>query len=252
MREESMPLVCQLGPEALVLLGDPNQLGPFTASEQIAESFMERAVRAGASYTMLDTQYRMPSDIGQLVSNTWYDGRVQNGVERGEASIRWVNHEQPEAKLDSSFINTHEAIVTRNLLEGLRVTHPDATIMVISFYKAHVNWLEKALAPVLKACDRIATVDACQGTEADIVILNCVRSGASTVGFTDHPNRLNVAMSRAKQGCFVVGNKRHLCRLSLMWATVAAQIPTGMDTAMPLAAHPPYDPEYPVWAPMVA
>lgn len=42
------------------------------------------------------------------------------------------------------------------------------------------------------------TIDTCQGGEADIVFLDMVRSDATD--FTDDPNRLNVAITRARQG----------------------------------------------------
>jgi superfamily I DNA and/or RNA helicase len=45
--------------------------------------------------------------------------------------------------------------------------------------------------------------------EAGIVIIACVRSNrVGRIGFLNHPNRLNVAISRAQHRLIIVGNKR--------------------------------------------
>lgn len=59
---------------------------------------------------------------------------------------------------------------------------------------------------------RILTVDQAQGSEADVVFLSCVRSnGKRTVGFLGNPNRMNVAVSRARERIVVVGDSSTLC-----------------------------------------
>jgi len=58
---------------------------------------------------------------------------------------------------------------------------------------------------------RICSVDQAQGSEADVVVLSCVRANAdATVGFLKNPNRLNVAVSRARERLVIVGNERTL------------------------------------------
>lgn len=54
---------------------------------------------------------------------------------------------------------------------------------------------------------RIATVDNFQGEEAKIIIVSLVRSNESrNVGFLNVPNRINVLLSRAKHGMYLIGN----------------------------------------------
>ncbi len=48
------------------------------------------------------------------------------------------------------------------------------------------------------------TVDRFQGREADLVMISMRNTGR--VGFLDSPNRLNVAITRARQQLVVVGN----------------------------------------------
>lgn len=54
---------------------------------------------------------------------------------------------------------------------------------------------------------KIFTVDKFQGQEADVVFLSMVKSGNATLGFMDSPNRLNVALTRAKFQRIIVGSR---------------------------------------------
>lgn len=50
----------------------------------------------------------------------------------------------------------------------------------------------------------INTVDSFQGSEKDIIIISCVRDSSNS--FLQNPNRLNVALTRAKQALYIIGN----------------------------------------------
>ncbi|KAH9052543.1 hypothetical protein EDB87DRAFT_1570453 [Lactarius vividus] len=72
---------------------------------------------------------------------------------------------------------------------------------------------------------RIGTVDTFQGQEAKIVIISLVRNsgvfeeGRASIGFLKSSNRINVALSRAKHGLYILGNASNL-RRSETWRTV--------------------------------
>ena len=70
---------------------------------------------------------------------------------------------------------------------------------------------------------RIVTVDAAQGSEADVVVLSCVRCNRQrNLGFITDKNRLCVALSRAKDQLIVVGSRRTLS-VDRVWSCVARE-----------------------------
>ncbi|OSX56354.1 hypothetical protein POSPLADRAFT_1037619 [Postia placenta MAD-698-R-SB12] len=72
---------------------------------------------------------------------------------------------------------------------------------------------------------RLGTVDIFQGQEAKIVIVSLVRNsgtyetGSASIGFLKSSNRINVALSRAKHGLFILGNAANL-RKNDTWSTI--------------------------------
>jgi len=60
----------------------------------------------------------------------------------------------------------------------------------------------------LNRCIRLATVDNFQGEEAEVVIISTVRNNTKgRTGFLKISNRVNVMISRAKHGMFILGSK---------------------------------------------
>ena len=49
-------------------------------------------------------------------------------------------------------------------------------------------------------------MDGFQGSERDVIIISCVRGGGAGIGFLQHKERLNVALTRARYSLVVVGN----------------------------------------------
>ncbi|EKU21967.1 prematurely terminated mrna decay factor-like protein, partial [Nannochloropsis gaditana CCMP526] len=61
---------------------------------------------------------------------------------------------------------------------------------------------------------KVSTVDAFQGAEREVILYSCVRTGG--LGFLDSPNRLNVAITRARRHLVLVGNAQALVMLSVL------------------------------------
>jgi len=82
----------------------------------------------------------------------------------------------------------------------------------------------------------VKTIDDVQGEEYDIVLLSVVRSrtevqdsfskknAGKRIGFIGKEDRIIVALSRAKQGMVVFGNREHLCSYSREWQRVFEQL----------------------------
>ena len=77
---------------------------------------------------------------------------------------------------------------------------------------------------LLKAL-RIATVDNFQGEEAKVIILSLVRSNPEKkCGFLRTSNRINVALSRAQHGMYIIGDSQTASHKVDMWAQVVAML----------------------------
>lgn len=71
---------------------------------------------------------------------------------------------------------------------------------------------------------RVATVDNFQGEEAKIIIISLVRSNPQNkCGFLSTSNRINVLLSRAKYGMYIIGNS-NTCLGVPMWKSVIERL----------------------------
>jgi len=59
---------------------------------------------------------------------------------------------------------------------------------------------------------KVNTVDSYQGQESDIVILSCVRSRTTKLGFLQDKRRLNVSITRARYSLIIFGDSETLCK----------------------------------------
>lgn len=98
---------------------------------------------------------------------------------------------------------------------------------------------------LLKAL-RLATVDNFQGEEAKVVIISLVRSnGDRNCGFLKTSNRINVLLSRARHGMYIVGNSDTATSVR-MWADVVQILENRgqIGTSLPLCC--PRHPDTPI------
>lgn len=232
------------GVRQLVLVGDHCQLGPVVmckkaAKAGIGQSLFERLVVLGIRPIRLQVQYRMHPALSMFPSNIFYEGSLQNGVTETERILpgiefNWPQPEKPSffwsttgqeeiSSSGTSYLNRTEAsniekLVTKFLKMGLK---PDQ-IGVITPYEGQRAYIvqymqhQGSLHAKLYLDVEVASVDAFQGREKDIILLSCVRSNEHQgVGFLSDPRRLNVALTRAKYGLIIVGNPKLLSRQPL-------------------------------------
>ena len=89
---------------------------------------------------------------------------------------------------------------------------------------------------------RLATVDNFQGEEAKVIIVSLVRSNNNCkVGFLRTENRINVLLSRAQHGMYVIGNTKTYLNVG-MWTDVHQQLSgmnaTGQSIVLCCPRHP--------------
>ncbi len=211
----------------------------------------------GARTVTLDTQFRMHPVIGEFVSKHFYKNKLSSGdlphehfahgiEEYRGTHISWL-HVPYSAGREHDGKSKKRPAEAEELAEEVSricVENPELSIGIISFYKAQVNEIFRALSETstplteydqekMKIKDsfrslpndsqkerlRIGTVDAFQGMEFDVVFLSITRSNniplaedksswARKYGFITIQSRLCVACSRAKKLLIIVGDKK--------------------------------------------
>lgn len=182
-----------------------------------------------------------PDFIGNKASR--YHG-INSGVITPETHVVWIDSSSPEMLDGTSRVNYGEVEIIRRLLTRLNESESfheynskwdsaeDQQIGLISFYGKQLRLLRDMTRefnseelPI-----RVSTVDRFQGMERNIIIVSMVRSHCiqtekdqkpnfeqypeygyakqEDLGFAQSPNRLNVALSRAKRLLIIVGDSK--------------------------------------------
>ena len=134
---------------------------------------------------------------------------VLNGKEAFDGTSRF-NLEELEAtkeilkKLMKETINPEKVSVAAIFPYGAQISR---------FHKNNIQLINEA-KKLFKSFE-IDTVDAFQGKEADIVLLNTVVADSSKRNFLNDFRRINVSMSRAKDKLIIFGNCKVLSRIDM-------------------------------------
>ncbi|KAI6040717.1 P-loop containing nucleoside triphosphate hydrolase protein [Pisolithus marmoratus] len=162
-----------------------------------------------------------------------------------QSNVIFVHHNQPEdedkrisdradAGSASSKQNTYEVKMVLRIVRYLaQQGYGSDNIVILTPYLGQLSNLRDALKnetdPILNDLDssdlsraglltdvnskkkktriRLATIDNYQGEESDIVVASLCRSNSSnSIGFMGSPERLNVLISRARNGLILIGN----------------------------------------------
>lgn len=246
----------------VILLGDHKQIPP-SAQEEVCErtvdggysdellkkSFFqylyEKASFPKENKILLDTQYRMPSEIAEILSGWFY----KNNYKSFEGNRNLITQlpemfqkpfviittsDSDEKKEEKEIIekekktyNTYEASIIAKLIKViLNTVNPNSNekknfkpydIGIISPYKYQVKVIRDELSKNCPEFERdemssiVATLDSYQGQERPIIIFSFVRSNDKEpderrVGFLCELRRLNVALSRCQKQLILIGD----------------------------------------------
>jgi superfamily I DNA and/or RNA helicase len=183
----------------------------------------------------------MAPPIGNLVSTTFYGGKLHNGAraipdlyqnapDALRSPVTWLDtsplggRAYHQSDRGVSIYNRCEAEQVIEVLKQISSSGPflaslcelkdkeDALVGVICMYAEQKRLIRQKFNQEIwtegfKELVKIDTVDSYQGKENRIIILSLTRSDkARTPGFLRTPNRINVAMSRAMDRLLIIGN----------------------------------------------
>jgi uncharacterized protein len=233
-------LAVSAGAKSLVLLGDPQQLEqpqqashPPGAEASALEHLLGGAKTIAADRGLfLHQTRRLHPDICKFTAEAFYEDRLSSapGLERqavvapaesaaaalGANGLVYVPvaHDGNQSRADDEVVAI-VALVAALTAEGVLWRDKDgeerpleaSDLMIVAPYNAQVTALAERLPDV-----RVGTVDKFQGQQAPVVIVSLTTSTPEDaprgMDFLYSANRLNVATSRAKALCVLVGNAR--------------------------------------------
>jgi superfamily I DNA and/or RNA helicase len=178
-----------------------------------------------------------------------YHGLDIKGLIDHDTHVLFINTTSPEMLDGKSRVNYGEVETLDHLLTRFESSstfkkylskfsrEEDKQIGIISFYGKQIRQLKLVAFEHKEIPTRVSTVDRFQGMERNIVIVSMVRSNIiqsfknqqpdkkrypkygypeqHSLGFAQSPNRLNVALSRAKRLLIIVGNREHFSNLEI-------------------------------------
>ncbi|EYC12821.1 hypothetical protein Y032_0045g1108 [Ancylostoma ceylanicum] len=232
-----MALLARYKNARFTLVGDSEQLPPYVgiqtmpkAVELCSRSSLDVANRRGSIPTCtIQTVYRPHSELMALNSEVFYHKELTSGTSIEHRMTELQQLRMPNQDISVAFNdipsfstqsatrshkNEDEARTVQSLVEFLFTKgFEKGDITVICLYKDQKLLCDRTLAETGVA---VGMVDSAQGTERMIVILCTTRTDAGSTSnmpfFTD-PERLNVALSRAREGLFITGSASCLRRM---------------------------------------
>ncbi len=199
--------------EKYVLAGDHLQLPPTVLSQQAIRLGFNRSIleccmgRVPHSW-LLNTQYRMRAAIAAFSNEYFYGGLLQTPPQLANTGTHLIfidtagsGSNETHGSDGTSLQNEGELALVQQLLqtEALDPAHT----AFISPYAGQVA----AARELLPRGMRISTIDSFQGQQQQTIILSLVRSNdEGDIGFLKDYRRMNVAITRAQEKLYVIGD----------------------------------------------
>lgn len=186
-------------------------------------------------HTILSFQHRMHPNISAFPRNQFYNDEALKDSHKVLSNRHWDYKQYPQHNvwihIEGNVIRNKNKEEVSRLIEELKKfllyareqPHPEGKkweVACLTFYRGQETLLREQLQKLTNLPNafssftdhkgrypihiKLHTVDKFQGHEADIVFLSMVQN--KRIGFLDNPNRLNVAITRAKYQLVILGN----------------------------------------------
>jgi superfamily I DNA and/or RNA helicase len=242
--EAAMALVKLKSDGFLTVIGDHKQLGPIVMSEYTMlkvslYDLLHKRIKEHDKTTppnkkallSLRRQYRMHPEIAEIcrmlsypegletadidrtlkvdtskLNDCWQDRVIDPGKAVVFVSTEEVATQETKDSKGST-LNLKEVEIIEDIVKRMEDLGVQShQISIISAYKGQRELISSRMQRL-----SVGTVDSFQGDENDIVIFDITRDNLKgAIGFMKDPNRLNVAVSRARKKLIVVGNRKSL------------------------------------------
>ena len=199
--------------DKIVLAGDHWQLPPTVLSNEAARlgfnlSILERSIEKIPDIFLLNTQYRMRESIAGFSSQYFYNNLLltaehlhNTGVHLTFIDTAGSGFHEMRGADGTSLQNEGELQIVQQLLKSASLDLQSTAI--ISPYAGQAV----AAREIFPKLMRISTIDSFQGQEMENIILSLVRSNdQGEIGFLKDYRRMNVAITRAKEQLYVIGD----------------------------------------------
>ncbi len=212
------------------------------------KNLIEESVADGKRLVNLNSQFRMPGHISDVISEWFYENNYKSSyniekfipvlpnTSKPMVIINTANHgsrfeSQPSNKM--GYLNKYESEIVADIIEQVfaaqteekraeMIETPTNHIGVISAYGAQVRTIRETLRKRGMGISNeqingmVASLDSFQGQERDLIIYSLTRSKKNgdphkaRVGFMKELRRLNVAFTRSKKQLVIVGDIDYL------------------------------------------
>ena len=218
-----------------IFVGDHKQLDPIvpkgTKTEMFSESVFSRLARIYPNeINLLNTSYRLNESLINIPNNLFYNNKLKSSHETE------IDNKNYECQYHTNILNSDPHIlILHNEFDGISDSKYEAEIVtnivsdlakngaklseigIMTPYRAQVRTIRRELKNRFPKLTKehfkalfIDTVDSMQGQERNYIIYSMANShpleSMKRLEFFYSPNRLNVAITRAKKKCYVIAN----------------------------------------------
>lgn len=226
--------------KSIVLGGDPHQLPPPYSedSEQPNDWFSENIFEKSSiksvddeRVSFLDIQYRMQPEIGNLVSDLFYDGLIKSAQKNSNSNNSKIIFLHCDSTVNTNVTQysytennmrhneNHAILVTKAIEMSFLNGFIASEIGVIAPYNAQISCIKDKIfqmttdgiiSDTQNEEIKVSTVHSFQGQEKRVIIIDFTDSNIEPTPLTAKKNLINVALSRAQDQLIIIGNKDYL------------------------------------------